>query len=43
MQERLKMQGEEHLSMKEVEQQLREELLMQADEAERNRAVLNNY
>ena len=43
MQERLKMQGEEYLSMKVVEQQLREELLMQTDEAERNRAVLNNY
>jgi hypothetical protein len=43
MQERLKMQGEEHLTLKEVEQQLREELLIQTEEGERSRAVLNNY
>lgn len=37
------MQGEEHLSLKEVEQQLREELMLQTEEGERSRAVLNNY
>ena len=43
MNERLQMQGEERLCMKEVEQRLKEELDVQGEELERVNAVLNNY
>ena len=41
--ERLEMQSEEQLGMKEVEQGLRTQLETQSEELERVRAVLNNY
>jgi hypothetical protein len=43
LQERLKMQSEEKMGLKEVEMQLRAELEIQCEELDRVRAVLNNY
>lgn len=37
------MQGEEQLTLKEIEQKLKDELNLQITEAERSKAILNNY